>query len=114
MPSRYTRLDKIELETIQLKDTALRQGMNNLFVSILNLNYQEYENNGNYTKYKDRYSHKATQLDEKKAKTKRSNSKEGTKIHLDPVHFNPNLKQSSNGDFDEKGLVYDQKFSKNN
>ena len=70
------------------------------------INYQEFEHYGNYTKYKNRYSHKTTQLDETKAKIKRSNSKEGTKIHLEPVNFNLNMKQSSNGDFDEKGLVY--------
>ena len=97
-------MEQIELDAIELEDAVSRQGLTKIDLkSITNISNQAYENYGPYKKYNSRARHKTTKFETKKEKL--SNLKEESKILIEPVNLNIKMKQTLNGDFDEKGFV---------
>ena len=106
MPNPYKRLEEIELDAIELEDAVSRQGLTKtilIFNSITNISIMKaYENYANYKMYNNRARHKTSKFENKKEKL--SNLKEESKILIEPINLSIKMKQTLNGDFDEKGL----------
>ena len=99
-------MEEIELEAIELEDAVSRQGLTKIYLilnSMTKISNQAYENYGNYKKYNSHPRHKTTKFEKKKEKL--SNLKEESKIIIEPVNLSIKMKQTLNGDFDEKGFV---------
>ena len=100
MPNPYKRLEEIELDAIELEDAVSRQGLTKIiliFNSITNISITKaYENYGNYKMYNNRARHKTSKFENKKKKL--------SKILIEPINLSIKMKQTLNGDFDEKGL----------